>query len=618
MGTAEFREPDNKVNQNNSKLRAKNHLIRLSNQSISTNNFKFPDYLFTIFWTQPTSLDDINNFITTREIKDLRDGNIQLFVSLIRAVIDHLLQLTSLKDVKLESQFPVLELFNCVRLLTKLLPFLYERVELNGFINELFWSVSVDEKEKLDETRRSTINSEKKDITSTDADGSSSRSNSTCVTSVTSKPLGFRLIEALLDLLFTSGLTVSSTTPTTNLLANTVEFSIWEPGIGRMGKYQQPNPELDSNRLEILRLIIVLSSQCLYKSVSTIVPTGSRFLTVLVSATPKLKILTLIASLLNLSCRSNMNMSGGDQATGLQLSNPQFKEVRIQLVTNAIQLFTLLIVYPIPKEDHKFVFEIVGRSASSSKPVNLVRYYCGKLHKDDELKLMEKGLLMPLYKPFEATASNSGFSGLSNLMKGKLQLSNEPSFWNQELVMLVWELFQCNKRFRTFLAETTSVKLVMALVYNVYIYRNQPKHRNFVRCCSYFVLYLICDPHISSKLLEKIDSDFYESFPQNFKINSPPTTYRDFIIIHTCGCLSQDCPRVLIPTFVEWIYNLVPMVASSEDNDSKTNEVIPMTNRRLSAKNLMAGTTSTRQLSFAAHYVTPFVDHLMIQQLQYT
>ncbi|GME72583.1 unnamed protein product [Ambrosiozyma monospora] len=539
-----------------SKLRAKNHLIRLSNQSINTNNYQFPDHLFTIFWTQPTSLDDINNFITTREIKNLRDGNIQLFVSLIQAVIDHLLQLTSLKDVKLESsQFPVLELFNCVRLLTKLLPFLYERVELNGFINELFWSV--DENEKLNETTNGdAINSEKN---ATGIDGSSSRSDSTNGTSTTPKPLGYRLIEALLDLLFTSGLTVSSTTPKANLPANTVDFSIWEPGIGRMGKYQQPNnPELDANRLEILRLIIVLSSQCLYKSVSTIVPTGSRFMTVLVSATPKLKILTLIASLLNLSCLSNM--SGADQVNGLQLSNPQFKELRVQLVTNAIQLLTLLIVYPIPKEDHKFVFEIVGKPASSSsKPVNLVRYYCGKLHKNDELKLMEKGLLMPLYKPFEATVRNSGFTGLSNLMKGKLQLSNEPSFWNQELVMLVWELFQCNKRFRTFLAETTGVKLVIALVYNVYIYRSQQKQRNFVRCCSYFVLYLICDPHISTKLLEKIDPDFYETFPQTFKISSPPTTYRDFIIIQTCGCLSLDCPRVLIPTFVEWIYNLVPM-----------------------------------------------------------
>ncbi|GMG23920.1 unnamed protein product [[Candida] boidinii] len=176
-----------------------------------------------------------------------------------------------------------------------------------------------------------------------------------------------------MDLLFTTDLTVPSnlsknTTPIN--FANNTDYIIWEPGISQNAKFQEPNTEIDCNRLEILRFLNVLCSQCLYKSISNIIPVGSRYLTVLVTSIDKIEILTFISSLLNLTCRSTKSDT---RVNGLEFSNSKFKELRTLMVTNAIQLLTLCVVYPLPKLDLKFLIDL---KILESKPINLVRFYC--------------------------------------------------------------------------------------------------------------------------------------------------------------------------------------------------------------------------------------------------
>lgn len=73
------------------------------------------------------------------------------------------------------------------------------------------------------------------------------------------KPLAEELIDTLVDLLFFSGFTI----PNIPNAKGKVTYSIWQSGVGcntAMGS----NKELESNRCEVLRLLLTLTSKSMY------------------------------------------------------------------------------------------------------------------------------------------------------------------------------------------------------------------------------------------------------------------------------------------------------------------------------------------------------------------
>ncbi|GME87590.1 unnamed protein product [[Candida] boidinii] len=562
---------------NESKLKYKNYVYKIAD---STRQIPPNSPYWSFFWREPNSAAEIYSLLTNTDIRSLRDANIDQFILLIKIVCHRLIYLSNLKSITWEK-FPKTELLNCIRILTRILPFLYEAPEYQIREKELFWS-------------------QPKNQPSND-DSQNTHSNPI--------PLGAKLIFTVMDLLFTTDLTVPSNISKkreTINFANNTDYIIWEPGISQNAKFQEPNTEIDCNRLEILRFLNVLCSQCLYKSISNIIPVGSRYLTVLVTSIEKIEILTFISSLLNLTCRSTKSDT---KINGLEFSNSKFKELRTLMVTNAIQLLTLCIVYPLPKLDLKFLIDL---KIIESKPINLVRFYCGKLYKDNELELIEHGLLDVLCKPtYETSDSNnssnnsingtntnnnsysgsysisnnnnksitdnsnessSGFStaGLTNLVKGTFMSNTQPSIWSVELVFLFWEFYQCNKKFRIYIANKRGPSILLNLLYYIYNYRNNDKYKNFVRVCCYLTLFLSYDPIISRKLVSHFPRDEYNKLPQNFKISTGPTTYRDFITTQTCNMLTIETPMILIPTMVEWLFNVMPLQANQHNHESET------------------------------------------------
>lgn len=590
---------------NESKLKYKNYVYKIAD---STRQIPPNSQYWSFFWREPNSAAEIYSLLTNTDIRSLRDANIDQFILLIKIVCHRLIYLSSLKNITWEK-FPKNELLNCLRILTRILPFLYEAPEYQIREKELFWSLPKDQL--------------------SNADTQNTKSNPI--------PLGAKLIFTAMDLLFTTDLTVPSNlskNTTTINFANNTDYIIWEPGISQNAKFQEPNTEIDCNRLEILRFLNVLCSQCLYKSISNIIPVGSRYLTVLVTSIDKIEILTFISSLLNLTCRSTKSDT---RVNGLEFSNSKFKELRTLMVTNAIQLLTLCVVYPLPKLDLKFLIDL---KILESKPINLVRFYCGKLYKDNELEIIEHGLLDILCKTtYDTSDSNSnnsnssngsgannsnnnsysgsysinnnnnksvndssnelssGFStaGLTNLVKGTFMSNSQPSIWSVELVFLFWEFYQCNKKFRTYIANKRGPSILINLLYYIYNYQNNDKYKNFVRVCCYLTLFLSYDPIISRKLVSHFPRDEYNRLPQNFKISTGPTTYRDFITTQTCSMLTIETPVILIPTMVEWLFNVMPLQAnqynpefetptrSSVSTEGRTSQPAMMSNRRSSS-----------------------------------
>ncbi|KAH3660371.1 hypothetical protein OGAPHI_006957 [Ogataea philodendri] len=565
------------------------------------------DEFWSVFWTHPHSVNDVFTAFSPAHIVLLRDTNLRNFCLLIRVVATKLVRLTNKAS---SSGFNPQELLNCVRVLTKLLPYLYERPELARAEKTLFWSLnhSIDPNTANSEVSNGSItatvgfdslespNLSTADSTTGVVDAVVSRDKLMDALSLkptvdesshSSLPLGAILVFRAVDLLFTTGFTVPKTNKQSSAMS--VEFSIWEPGIGLSGSLKRPNVQIDSNRLEILRFLLVLCSQCLYKPVSTVVPLGSRYLTVLVTSVPKLQMLTLISSLLNLICRSTKDPNEYD--TGLESEIPAHQEVRTLMVTCALQLFTQMIIYPLPKSDKEF---LTKQGILIDTPTNLVRYYCGRLHKEQELEFLEDGLIKPLFRPLETDISSaSNMSGLSFLMKNKFMSSNNDlSAWMTEIIMLIWEFYQCNKRFRSYLSTNYGVKLLVALFFQIFHYKNSAQHRNYVRTCSYLFLFLSYDTIIMTQLVTPFDKNFHAALPQNFRLTGSPTTYRDFLVFQTCTLLQSDCPLVLVPTMIEWVYNMIPLVATPAGG-------VPTTNRRPSMKDLTAVQQSTLQMSYS-------------------
>lgn len=73
------------------------------------------------------------------------------------------------------------------------------------------------------------------------------------------KPLGEELIDNLIDLLFYTDFTL----PPNERAKKKVTYSIWQSGVG-CNTPMSSSKELEGNRIEILRLLLTLSSKSLY------------------------------------------------------------------------------------------------------------------------------------------------------------------------------------------------------------------------------------------------------------------------------------------------------------------------------------------------------------------
>lgn len=73
------------------------------------------------------------------------------------------------------------------------------------------------------------------------------------------KPLGEELIDNLIDLLFYKHFTL----PPNERAKTNVTYSIWQSGVG-CNAPMSSSKELEGNRIEILRLLLTLSSKSLY------------------------------------------------------------------------------------------------------------------------------------------------------------------------------------------------------------------------------------------------------------------------------------------------------------------------------------------------------------------
>ena len=167
---------------------------------------------------------------------------------------------TRLFALKSDSNFPQSELapekeaLNCLRILTRILPYIYEADSLDAWEDKFFWG----QREGI-----AGVGQRSSEILFEESKGLEQlQSLPTQQTKL--RPLAEELLDTLVDLLFFSGFTV----PISARTKSKVTYDIWTSGVG----CQVPvptNARLENNRTEVLRLLLTLTSKSMYMPAST-------------------------------------------------------------------------------------------------------------------------------------------------------------------------------------------------------------------------------------------------------------------------------------------------------------------------------------------------------------
>lgn len=82
-----------------------------------------------------------------------------------------------------------------------------------------------------------------------------------------------------------------------------VSYAIWQSGVG-CNTSVGTSKEFESNRIEILRLLLTLTSQSMYTSATVLPAKGVKAITYIVTCPDKQVVLSALCSLLNTVCNA--------------------------------------------------------------------------------------------------------------------------------------------------------------------------------------------------------------------------------------------------------------------------------------------------------------------------
>lgn len=236
------------------------------------------------FWELPESSEDVFSLFSPADIRRTRDQAIENLETLILATTSKLFILRHHPSFPNPDIAPEKEALNCIRVLTRILPYVYEKESLGAWEEQFFWG------KRKKRTRKSTIANEilldgAKD--KTESHGAEDEFED-------AKPLAEELIDTLVDLLFFAEVTL----PPQQSGNSKVTYAIWQSGVG-CNTAVATTKEFESNRSEILRLLLTLAGQSMYMAPGVLPSRGVRTLTHMCSCPDKQVVLSLLCSLLN-------------------------------------------------------------------------------------------------------------------------------------------------------------------------------------------------------------------------------------------------------------------------------------------------------------------------------
>ena len=225
-----------------------------------------------------------------------------------------------------------------------------------------------------------------------------------------------------------------------------------------------------------------------------------------------------------------------------------FKDAKRTLVTYSLQLLLVLLIYPIPESavlsssPHPSAsYTSLSSPLSSASPRrNYYRHFCGRLHRAQDFQFIVDGMLRVLNQPLKDRTSSYLGSAPQTLSTISASKSTSSSMSTADaatdhlvpaLLMLFWEMLQCNRRFRAFIIDTERAHdfVVLAIFYAADTTRGDDASRHGVaRMCAFLLQTLSAERNFGINLNKTFEGQ--ESLPAVMRITPFVGTYGDFLV----------------------------------------------------------------------------------------
>ncbi|KAK3325404.1 high-temperature-induced dauer-formation protein-domain-containing protein [Apodospora peruviana] len=539
-----------------SKLVFKKGIFRLSEER----RIPADDAYWTSFWELPESSEDIFNLFSPADVRRTRDNALENLETLILAVTSRLFVLRhhpSFPDLEFA---PERDALNCVRVLTRVLPYIYEKESLQPWEERFFWG------QRRKRTRTTSIANE---VLFDEGQEVQIRTGDEFEDA---RPLAEELLDTLVDLLFFSDFTV----PKQPHGKPKVSYAIWQSGVGCNASIPTTK-EQESNRCEILRLLLTLASQSMYMSPSALPHKGTRALTYLCTCPDKQVVLSVLCSLLNTTLKYN------PASWRVPYNTLVFKDPKQVLVTYTLQFLLVTVLYPIPEQP------------GIPTPKNFYRHFLGRLHRPQDFQFIVDGMTRILNQPL--LANSSYIPGAQSSVR-----------FAPEIIMLFWEVTQCNKRFRSFMIDTDRAHdFVILILFYALEYKGDASKHGVVRMCAFLLQTLSVEKNFGLNLNKTFEAQ--DTLPPAIRIVGFKGTYADFVIqsIYHLITKSQGKLSAIYPALLAVINNISPSIQGL--STPTCSKIIQLFNSMSSPSFLVANETNHDLLRALLESMNSTVEH---------
>lgn len=510
----------------------------------------------------PESVEDVFSLFTHADIRRTRDAALENLETLILAVTSRLIALknhTSFPDPELA---PERDALNCIRVLTRLLPYVYEADQLAAWEDKFFWGM------RRRRTRKAQIQGE----VLFDENQVDEAEDNQEQEFEDAKPLAEELIDTLTDLLFYAGFTI----PELPQAKSKISYAIWQSGIGCKSSIPT-NKELENNRCEVLRLLLTLTSKAMYMPAAVLPVQGVKAITYMATNPDKQIVLSVLCSLMNTAIKSNVS------SWRLPYDHVVRRDSKQTLVVYSLQQLLVLLLYPVPED------------ASGSAPKNFYRHYLGRLHRPEDFQFLAEGMTQVLSQPMQITTSY-------------LPGSQKSVKWAPEMIMLFWEVLQCNKRFRAFIIESNRAHdFVILMLFYAIEYKTDVSKQGIVRMCVFVLQTMSVEPSFGNNLNKRFEAQ--DTLPPSIRLNNFRGSYADFLIIsiHTLITGSKGKLEAVYPALLAIINNMAAYVQNLSLTTSS--RLMQLLTSMASPSFLLANETNHQLLRALLESINAMIEH---------
>lgn len=484
------------------------------------------DQFWDAFWSMPGSVEDIFNSVKPDDVRRMKQQHPRNLAILLNKVVKRMRQVVGSGSKNTASDYKAA--LNCVRLVTRLLPFITED-QSDDFLEAVFW------RSELPVTAAAPApaeNSTSADAAAAEAPAESSAAQpqsgdnqptTDAVAAVepaaTSQsptyepaagvladallfkgedptdPLAIRLLNAIVNLLFYPNFTVSPLNQVPAESAETFPLEhVWEPGVG----VQDTLPtaaHMHSNRTEVLRCFLVLFSEALYRTPEETGKYVNKWLDI-VACNTSYHSLAIFYSLLNTA------LSYDPVGWGMPYNHVIFTDSREGLADTSLQVLAVLL-------NHE-------PSTLIMRPGGARNIFVEYLKTVDQVREYEW-----IYEAMHQLLSNPIRAHNTYLPNSTKQVS-----CHQEVLMLFWKLIQENQGFfRWLLTKGDVTKVLDPILHYLHEGRKDITQRGLILLGTFALL------HLSSK--REFGVQLNKPFVRRVTIDLPTFTgnYADYLIL---------------------------------------------------------------------------------------